>query len=472
MNPVVQRDNTVVNTSDRPKLLGVRYLGPFVTDTSVPGETKRDGIIPAHPGGGALQVARDRWVLFLSTLTPEGWDACHSILYQLRADAPDGRILQEGMIASAQEDWDPLGSGDRLVKCCGMPIAFGVPHDAVCGTQPMPSAGVFVVKWYRFAQKRHGDLLLHPSDPRQDWVDGTWIKQRTLRVEWAQFRLNKDRNDIEMLVPPSVLRQHGYEMGESLCSLGPNIQTHHGMKPPVPENVDCTSWVSCDTFIPYHDNRHDHGSVAPVRYVFNEQTDLYEWRDVGQLITLPGRVIGEASVNRVGEEYIVALRSFGYNNSGTQTVWFRTPDLFSNWGPPRFTEAPSAPRVAFSCGDGILRLFGNERVSHDQNNRSVLRCWDVDAQRLTLGRVRTIFDARQRNLPFVYPLVDMPKLCPAQGTRQLLLFRLIDRVHTANLPRIPKSNKEAFALAGIHAAELTLAGDIRPQWNFRDRSRG
>ena len=74
--------------------LKVRYLGPLITNTAVPGERKSDGVIPAHPGSGALRVAEDRWIIFYATLDLAGSDCNRSILYQLRADTPDGPMLR------------------------------------------------------------------------------------------------------------------------------------------------------------------------------------------------------------------------------------------------------------------------------------------------------------------------------------------------------------------------------------------
>ena len=104
----------------------VRYLGPLISDTGVAGETKADGVIPAHPGGGCIQASQDRWIVFFATLDTRGWDSNRSILYQVRKEAPDGPVVREGVIESCREDWDPLGRGDKLFKSCGMPIAFGV----------------------------------------------------------------------------------------------------------------------------------------------------------------------------------------------------------------------------------------------------------------------------------------------------------------------------------------------------------
>ena len=436
-----------------------RYLGPLITDTTVPGERKRDGVIPAHPGGGALQVAHDRWVIFFATLDPAGWDCNRSILYQLRARAPDGPVLREGIIERGVEDWDPLGRNDRLIKSCGMPIAFGVPEGAVLDGKPMPNANVFVVKWYRWAHLRDGERILHPSHGRHEWAEGLAIKQQTLRVEWMQFRFSRARDEIEPLTQPGVLRQRNYESGEAFCSLGPGVQMNHAMKPPVAEDPSCLTWVSCDSFTPYNLDYRDHGAVAPVRFAFHAPTGLYEWTETGRSTTLSDHLVGEASVNRIDEHYIVTLRCFEYDGRTSDTVWFRMRDLFGDWGAPTYTRTPSVPRIAFTCGDGVLRLFTNAPVPCaclPDTSRAVLVCWDVDPDTLRTHHPRVLLDARAMDWPFSDPLVDMAKLCPAQGNRQLLLVRVIDRSHTATLPNATIAPPEAFAMAGIHALELTL----------------
>lgn len=450
--------------------LQVRYLGPLITNTNVPGERKSDGVIPAHPGSGALRVAEDRWIIFFATLNLAGSDCNRSILYQLRADAPDGPLLREGVIDRSSENWDPLDRGDRFVKSCGMPIAFGVPMGATHAGKPMPNANVFVVKWYRWAHLRHGDAILNPSHSRDLWADGLAVKQQTLRVEWMQFRLNDNRDGIEPITEPMVLRQKGYEDGESFCSLGPDFHMNHAMKAPVTEDVSCQTWVSCDTFTPYKNGYMDHGEVAPVRFTFDPQSGLYQWTHTGQATKLPERIIGEASVNRLNEQYVISLRCFEYNGRSSETAWIKTDDLFGTWGDPVYSKAPSVPRISFACGDGVLRLFCNASdpayKTSAEDSRTILGCWDVDPKTLRLNRSRVLLDSQKMGWGFNDPVVDMAKLCPPQGRRQLLLFRVIDRSFTAKTDVIPSIKAEAFAISGIHAIELTLPSPASPEWTF------
>lgn len=468
MTRTVTRSSQALCLTDSPSTVAsIRYLGMHIGDTSVAGETKADGVIPAHPGSGALRVSQDLWAIFFATLDPRGWDANRSIVYQLRKDGPTGRIVKEGVIARSRDDWDPFGDGQRLFMSCGMPIAFGVPHGAMHNGRPMANANVFAVKWYRWAHRLVDGQIQHPSHHRQAWPLGLQTKHRTLRVEWMQFRLNDAGDDLQPLTEPAMLRQRGYENGEAFCALGPDLQMNHSMKAPVATDATCTTWIECDSFIPYHLGNLDHHAIAPVKFAFNFSLGLYEWVSVGPLTEVPGRVIGEASVNLHNGTWVIAARSFEYAGRPPSTCWFKTSDLMAGLGEPTFTNSGAAPRTAFVCGDGVLRLFTNDTQSAGSpTDRSRLCCWDVDPETFELTNKRVILDARQAKLPMEDPFVDMAKLCPAQGNRQLLLFRCIDHSHTGNKPCQSSQNDAGFALAGIHAAQFTYSEPTPEVWCF------
>lgn len=455
--------------ASRPRLA---YLGPLITDTTVQGERKADGAIPGHPGGGALQLSRDRWIVFFATLDPHGWDANRGILYQLRRDAPDGPTLREGVVARPLEDWDPLGDGQHLFKSCGMPIAFGVPRGAMHQGRAMPNANVFAVKWYRWAHRRKGNRLLNPSHDREDWPQGVSVKQQTLRLEWMQFRLNDRGDDIEILRPPSMLRQRGFEQGDAFCALGPQFHMNHAMTPPAPVDAACLQWIECDGFVPYQQGAVDHHAIAPVRFDFNATSRVYEWAATGAMTVLPGRYLGETSISRIGSRWVISAREFEYAQGSASTYWFSTDDPMAGLGSPRSTPGGSFPRTAFVCGDGVLRLFTNDAsVNRSPHERAVLCCWDVDPLRFTLSNRLVVWDAHKAELPFDQPMVDMAKLCPTQGRRQLLLFRVIDRTHTCHKAVDEDHPAMPLTLAGIHAAELTFARTTAKEtWDFGDAS--
>ncbi len=437
-----------------------------VTDAQLPGHSKRDGVIPAHPGGGALQLSANRWIVFFAGLDPRGWDANHSILYQLRADRPTGRVIARGIIDPSVENWDPLSCGDRLFKSCGMPIAFGVPKGATQNGLPLPHANVFAVKWYRVAQALRDGAILQPNDEshttwpmNQRWPEGYAIQNQTFRLEWMQFRLNDREDDIEPLAGPTLLCEAGFCGSEHYCSLGPGYKINHAMKPPVPTDPSARQWIDVNTFTPYSGNTTGQMGLAAVRYAFNPKTGLYEWSQTGALRLLPDRSCGECSVNLIGDTWIIAARSFRPDGD---TCWFRTRDPLRTLGQPTVTPCPHGPRTVFLCGDGRLRQFGHTR------NRSPLYCWEVNLKDFSLNNKTLIVDAHSSGMPFHMPFIDMPKLSPPDGSdRQTLLYRVITRRQTAchydtEQPISPEEHREA----GIYSSDLIYTRPTEPMWEF------
>lgn len=434
----------------------IQYRGPLIVDCVISGEQKSDHVIPAHPGSGSLQVATDRWINFYATLDLRGGDSNRSIIYQIRSNSPIGPVIKEGSIAQCQDDWDPLQRGDRLFKSCGMPIAFGMPRGMTCQGKPLPNANVFVVKWYRWAQLPVGRYLVPANHRTQDqWPGGLWYRDRTLRVEWVQFRLSDDGNDIHLLTTPATLCQRGYEEdNDEICSLQRNLFMNHSMKAPVPLDDNGETWVEYDTFGHYGNQRTEHGGIAAVQYQFNRRIGLYEWTQTGPLHRLEGRIIGETCLNRVKNDCILSARSFSPDGA---TCWYRIDDPLKPLDPPALAPNTQTPRTAFACNDGALRLFSNPGSSQDGNvTRSPLACWTVDIDSFTYNDCQTIVDARKAKLPFSIPLLDMCKLCPSPDQRQIVFFRAITRQQTA--PHAGGSSVTAaeHQAAGIHYAEFVF----------------
>ena len=447
----------------------IRYKGVLVGDTPIVGERNCDGVIPAH-GSSALRVSRDRWMLLFSTLDTHGWDACRSIIYQLRSGSPDGGLVKEGVVAAAASGWDPFSQGISLRKSHGMPMAFGVPKSAQQGGEPFLNENVFVVKWYRWGMlERDGCLINAENQARDLWPEGVETRQRLLRVEWMQFRLNEAEDDIEILMPPRQLRQNGFETGgDVFCALGAGHHMNHAMTPPIPADVDCSVWCECDTFasIPEYPTL-THGEFAPVEYTWNAGAGLYEWTRTGALTRIPGRAMGETSISRFDGTWIVAARSFVPDAS---TVWYRTEDLFAGLGEPTLRPGTYGPRHSFRCADGALRIFLNHKdVSPYGDNRNPLYVIEVDPATFAYSEPRLVADARALGLPLEPPFMDMSKLCPAQGDRQLLLFRTIARrMTTGPRPEVPDPTADELAAAGIHYAELVYAEPPEPVWTFAE----
>jgi hypothetical protein len=444
----------------------ILYKGPLVTDTSIPGETKADGIVPAH--GNVIQLSRKRWAIFIATKDPSGWDATRSIVYQVRGGSPDGTLLKEGRIQSYRSGWDPFDEGVSLRKSHGAPIAFGVPSGAVHQGKRMPNENVFVLKWsIRTLLERDGRLLT-PELHADQWPEGHTYVRRLYRIEWLQFRLNDNGDDIEILQPISVLRQKGYEAGEAYCSLAPDTYMNHVMTPPVPEDASCTVWLACDTFGPVPGQPSVHGRIAPVAFEWNGATGLYEWTRTGPLTGIPGILIGESSISRIEDSWIVAARCF---KTSAATAWYRTDDLFAGLGEPVMAGQKKwqSPRHSYRCADDELRIFLNNRAwSPQSDRRNPLFAIDVDPKTFAYNRRRVVCDARLEGLPFDSPYLDMSKLCPNQGNRQLIIFRTIDQFMTSseNFRGSDQERAVRLAPAGIHHAEILYHGRVADAWEF------
>src|SRR5262249_47237477 len=146
---------------------------------------------------------------------------------------------------------------------------------------------------------------------------------------------------------------------------------------------------------------------------------------MGELLGDLKRGLFEASLARVGEQWVIAARA----TSGGGIAWVRTDDLFGRLPAPVFPGAPvsSAPLTAFTCADGLLRLFTvSAPASPSRNSRDPLYCWSIDAtKRFTASERRIVFDSVKAGLrirPTAVPKIDMCKLMPAHGRNQLLVF--------------------------------------------------
>lgn len=418
-----------------------QYHGHLIRDCSLKGECKVDGVVPAHCSP-ALKLSASRWIIFYATLDSRGHDASRSIIYQIRKNSPDGEIIKEACIVPNDGQWDAVGNGTCFWKCNGMPIAFGVPKS---GTG-RANENVFFLKWYRYAHLLQ-DNILHNSGSGK-WTGTPDILQRTLRVEYLQFKLNDYEDDIEIISPAKLMTQKNYTDTNEFCELGKGFSMNHSMAPPVPVNADCTEWLEYDTFTPANAGIGGHGSVAPVKYSFNKKTRLYEWTRTGPLLNIPDEIIGESSLYFDGIDFILSLRSFNSLN----TILLKTPDPFVNKFTCKTTETGNTPRIMWKCHDGQLRLFTNSRqLSLYNEKRNPLYSFDIDINNLSLSNPNIIFDSREAALPFKTPFIDMPKLFPECNGKQILAFRAITRNQTVgNDPNSQKPSSEEIAASGIH----------------------
>jgi hypothetical protein len=443
------------------RLQSIEHQGMLIRDCTLKGETRADDVVPAHPSG--LQVSRDRWLLLYATRGFRGVDDDLSIVYQLRQGSPDGKVLCEGFLVRTRNDWDPSNKGERLVKQHGHPVAFGVSKGALIGGRVPAHANLFVAKWRVVARilDRDKNYLHHgTTDPK--------LSQRTQGVEWIQFRLNAREDDIEIVQPVALLRQRGYERGAAFCSREDAAHMNQSFTPPLPFNREATEWADCNHF--------DGGRIAALRYAYNAQRNLYEWVATGPFVEDGKRTLSEASLARLGERWIIAARA----NGGSGIAWTQTEDPFRKVPVPVYPKEPvsNSPVTAFTCADGVLRLFtGSAPLSATRNGRDPLFCWDIDpASQFAASNRRVIFDSVKMGLhirPEAVPKIDMCKLLPAQGRTQYIIHRV--SVRSYNHPYvggsgkptgIPAINAAEKAACGIYYARILYAEDMPSLWQF------
>lgn len=435
----------------------IQYKGLLVGEADFPGERKCDGVVPAH--AGCIRAGRDRWVLFYATLDERGWDAVKSIVYQVRAQAPDGPLLTERLIVKGQSGWDPFGKGDSYWKCHGDPILFGVPKGARQHGQVMPHHNRFVAKWYSYAHLEKDGKLIHPINFSRHDLGPLNLLQQTMRVEWIQFGLNEKEDDIVILRGPETLRQNGYENGEAFCSLGPGFYMNHALGGVVPFSEDCSEWIECAEFVQSHEGG---GRVAAIRYVFNRQTELYEWTETGRMAPDAGN---EASINRHHDEWLISLRVSGRKDP--LVLWYRTPDPFKEFGKAFYVRSSWGPKSSYRCADGVLRLFTHDPDNPYGNVRNPLYCWDVNPADFSCSNRRIILDCHAAGLPFHIPFIDLAHVFEHQGNRQIVAYRGIPRRQTHNNPEAcPPMTPEALAHSGIHYSEMIYTEKFPDSWEF------
>ena len=179
----------------------IEHLGVLIRECDLDGERTRDKVVPAHPS--AVQMSSDRWLIVYATRMFRGTDDDTSIVYQVRADTPNGRLIKEGMVEKSINDWDPLGDGrNTFVKQHGHPSVFGVPKDAMIDGKKAVSAGVISILWRMVAREYMPETgSIEGANPDPDLI------ARTTCSEWVQVRLNDEGSDIEFIQGIRQLRQ-------------------------------------------------------------------------------------------------------------------------------------------------------------------------------------------------------------------------------------------------------------------------
>ncbi len=424
----------------------------FLRESTLAGETRADGVFPAHPNG--IQLSRDRWLILYTTRGLRGIDDDRSIVWQLRRDSPDGAVVKEGFFARALDD------GQKFFKQHGHPVAFGVPLGAFIDGKPAPHANVFVAKW-------------RTRSVRMDPATGKLVSDENSRVgqgvEWTQFRLNERADDIEVLQPAAPLRQKGFERGDAFCSAERSGWMNQTYVQAVPLNRDATEWADCNHFAGER--------VAALRYRFNAASRRYEWVETGPYLFDAAGGVWEASVARWKDDFIVATRLTGTKKTrtgkggglrGDEGVgWLRANDLFQPRGAQIvYAHSPGCqrPRTAYVCGDGCLRLFAGEaKSSPTRNPRDPICCWDVDPEKgFRATNRRVVFGSKEASLPMrkqTRPMIDFCKVFAPQGRSQFILHRVTS--YTDSYP----PTAEEFGWFGIYAARLEFDAPAAA-WDF------
>jgi hypothetical protein len=463
-SPAVGTERPPVQAEDL--IDSIEPLGMYFPECTLLGEKRRDDVVPCH--GAGIQVSRNRWLYIYSTHGFRGVDDERSIVYQLRADAPDGKVLKEGFLAQAYADAEVDGKtspadGKTYFRQTGHPVVFGVPAGALIKGRPAANANVFAAKWrtvVRVLDKRQDNLEHGTAYPE--------LHDRTQGVEWIQFRLNPQQDDIEILQPATALRQTGFESGPAFTSAKVVLWMNQSFVKPVPFTGDHLEWADCNSF--------DRGRVAALKYRFNPRTGLYEWVETGPLLSHAKRSLFEASLSQVGDAWAISTRI----NGGRGAAWILTTDPFASMPEPSFPEQPvsTGPLTSFTCADGVLRLFtGDGTVSPQRNARDPLYCWNIDPNSaFAPSQRRVVFDSIQQKIPIrpkAYPKVDFCELLPALGRTQLLTHRVVTRSY--NHPYVggggtpvdvPPVTAEEKACSGIYYERITYRRELSAAYQF------
>lgn len=440
----------------------IEHRGCLIEACSLPGETRADGVVPRH--ANALQLSCDRWLVIYSTHGYRGVDDERSIVYQVRAGAPNGAVLHEGFLSRGREDWFPpdfdrsaLKTNQTVYKQHGHMTAFGVPQGAKIAGRSPPHAGLFVIKW-----RTAGRILNRDTNYLEHRTAGPGEGRIGQGVEWTQVRLNAAGDDLEIVQPVQTLRQVGHLDGPKFTSADDVVWMNQSFVPAVPLNRDATEWADVNSF--------DGGRIAALKYRFNPQTARYEWIEIGPRLSEPSGHIHEAGLSRVGDSWIISAR----RQRASGVAWFRATDLFADAPTPTLPIEPkcNAPLTQFVCADGVLRLFtGDASISPHHNARDPLYMWDIDPSAdFAATNRRAIFDSVAAGLAIrraAIPKVDFCELFPHHGRSQLIVYGVSTRGYDfpyVNRTDIPAINAAEKAAAGVYYAEITYRREPPPKW--------
>lgn len=457
----------------------IKHRGVYFHDVSIPGEQRADMAAPAHTNG--IQVSQNRFMLFIAMLKFRGVDDTTSAIWQLRRDSFDGPVIKEGVLAKSVDDWFPpeLNGRYRCVRQYGHPTAFGVPKGAMIRGRRVPHENVFAVKWRKVGRVfvPQGGYLMWDTEPHE-------VRKATQCVEWMQFRLTEDENDIEVIEEVRQLRQVGYEAGPNVCPHpGPMNQSFVNA---VPLNGDASEWVDVNTIHLQAEgsSRTDisalKGSqIAALRYRFCPSKRRYEYIQTGPLL---GTGVFEGSIAPYCGGFVIAARR---EKGGPGVAWARVGDPFGDSpappAPPVMTipddvRSLAAPLSIYRGADGVVRLFtGDATLSPYKSNRDPIFLWDIDPDAgFRASNRMQIYSPRENGNPIPHehePLADMVKLLPHAGGRTQ---KLIHRTRTCAMAvkeadyssRIRPMTDGDFRGTGMYHADVNYTEDLPGTWSW------
>jgi len=429
------------------------HQGVLINECQVQGETREDHVVPAD--ANAIQVASDRWLIVYGTRGFRGVKNDRSIIYQLRADSPAGELIKEGVLARYRDNWDPLRQGQKLIKQCSHPVAFGVPDGARIEGNPLWHANLFGVLWH--VSPRQLDEQAHRLQPLSIETDETID-----HVCWVQIALSTSRDDIEFLQPVMQLRERGSKRGGGFCRHGEARMMRQSLSQPVPSNRGATQWLlACDLG----------GATVVVRFEYDLQKGVYEWAETSPMLGDLNRFcLSEATLAPWRDEWIIATRT---DQRDPAMAWFRTDDPFDEFVPAAEESSgvvPSGPISLYGCTDGVLRLFtGQPTLSAESLPRVSLSMWEIDPRAdFEATKRRRVHDAMDPGDGFSeedQPVVDNARLLPhAGGSVGRLLYRI--RPGVMRVGAAGDAEAAMVEACGIYHADVIYDRDYPPMWQF------
>jgi len=453
--------------------------GFYIDECRLEGATKSANCFPAQHN--TIQLSRNRWFVIFNTRGFRGNDDHRSVVYQIRADAPDGRVLTEGYLDEQTMEWDPLGDGRKFVKLCTHLVAFGVPVGALIGGRRVPHEGCFVAVWTRFPRiyDPARDYLLHDAEgdvPREGY-----------RCPWVQFRLGESGDDIEIVQTICNLQEKGFAGSSILCRHEHLDVFNSGYVNPVPYNCDYTEWA----FL-VHWNRgaiESEGVCTAIRLKWNPQTLLYEWTDTGPILDGPGDMgIFEGGIAPFRGDWLVSARIVPRKYMGN--VWFRTDDLFGPAPEPFYSPEirSDCPRTTFLFPDDVIRVFTTDQVASPYGDnvglpdvdgkrdvRVPLHAMDIDSDnQYRVVRTDVVFDTLKEGIPIRMesgPCANFCQLVPHIGGSNGYISYSI-RPKALKHPKAyfgrfkGQVNAEEMQVSGVYYSEVSYDRDYPPTWQF------